>query len=284
MIRRPPRSTLFPYTTLFRSALAGGLGRNVVLFCRERNCANERAGNGRLVCLDHIPANRNRDKGRPALVSQPPRSEICVGLMTVLPIVERELRVASRRRATYRMRVTAALAAMATFGWIMLTFLHAIPSTWQGRYLFRVLFGFAFVYCLLIGARLTADCLSEEKREGTLGLLFLTDLKGYDVVFGKLAATSVNSIYALLAILPVISLPVQLGGVTAADLLQSALALLNTLFFSMASGVLVSTLSRNERKAMFAAVFVVLSMTFGPLALSYVLELSFPRMFSGPTA
>src|SRR5256885_12754447 len=27
MIRRPPRSTLFPYTTLFRSALAPGAGR-----------------------------------------------------------------------------------------------------------------------------------------------------------------------------------------------------------------------------------------------------------------
>src|SRR3712207_8580508 len=26
MIRRPPRSTLFPYPTLFRSALAGGAG------------------------------------------------------------------------------------------------------------------------------------------------------------------------------------------------------------------------------------------------------------------
>src|SRR3712207_7098722 len=26
MIRRPPRSTLFPYTTLFRSAAAGGWG------------------------------------------------------------------------------------------------------------------------------------------------------------------------------------------------------------------------------------------------------------------
>src|SRR5258708_12762331 len=26
MIRRPPRSTLFPYTTLFRSALVNGLG------------------------------------------------------------------------------------------------------------------------------------------------------------------------------------------------------------------------------------------------------------------
>src|SRR2546425_3157068 len=28
MIRRPPRSTLFPYTTLFRSQLAGGARRN----------------------------------------------------------------------------------------------------------------------------------------------------------------------------------------------------------------------------------------------------------------
>src|SRR2546427_3458546 len=27
MIRRPPRSTLFPYTTLFRSRAAGGLSR-----------------------------------------------------------------------------------------------------------------------------------------------------------------------------------------------------------------------------------------------------------------
>src|SRR2546425_8036050 len=26
MIRRPPRSTLFPYTTLFRSAVGGGVG------------------------------------------------------------------------------------------------------------------------------------------------------------------------------------------------------------------------------------------------------------------
>src|ERR1051325_4311000 len=189
--------------------------------------------------------------------------------MIVLPIVERELRVAARRRGTYRMRVGAALVAIGVFGWTMLALLHGVPSTMHGRYLFRTLFGVAFVYCLFIGARLTADSLSEEKRDGTLGLLFLTDLKGYDVVLGKLAATSVNSVYALLAIVPVISLPVQLGGVTAAELGQSALALLNTLFVSLAAGVLVSTLSRNERKAMFAAVFVVLSLTVGPPVLGF---------------
>ena len=32
MIRRPPRSTLFPYTTLFRSQLAD----EFVTFCRDR--------------------------------------------------------------------------------------------------------------------------------------------------------------------------------------------------------------------------------------------------------
>src|SRR5438309_7219297 len=34
MIRRPPRSTLFPYTTLFRSQLLDKLVENAVDFCR----------------------------------------------------------------------------------------------------------------------------------------------------------------------------------------------------------------------------------------------------------
>ena len=35
MIRRPPRSTLFPYTTLFRSAIAGGIAGKFRLFAVE---------------------------------------------------------------------------------------------------------------------------------------------------------------------------------------------------------------------------------------------------------
>src|SRR5258708_14659046 len=40
MIRRPPRSTLFPYTTLFRSHAARSSS------CRERTEANTTKGNG----------------------------------------------------------------------------------------------------------------------------------------------------------------------------------------------------------------------------------------------
>src|SRR5258708_11046503 len=41
MIRRPPRSTLFPYTTLFRSELAGRV-RAVDVRCCNRSTARQR--------------------------------------------------------------------------------------------------------------------------------------------------------------------------------------------------------------------------------------------------
>jgi hypothetical protein len=198
--------------------------------------------------------------------------------MTVLPIVERELRVASRRAGTYWVRVAAAMVGIA--GWTMLMFVQdfVAPGS-RGTRLFQGLFSIAFVYCLLGGARLTADCLSEEKREDTLGLLFLTDLKGYDIVFGKLAATSLNSLYGLLAILPVMALTTQLGGVTPAELVKASLVLLNTLFFSLSAGLWVSTLSRNERKAMFAALLTVVGVTVGPAMFVFLLAIYLPGPF-----
>src|SRR5664279_1436043 len=116
--------------------------------------------------------------------------------------------------------------------------------------LFSILTGSAVLYCLAGGVRFTADCLSEEKREGTLGLLFLTDLKGYDVVLGKLVATSLNGFYAVLAVVPVLALPLLLGGVAPGEFGRMALVTINTLFFSLALGMCVSALSRSARKAM----------------------------------
>ena len=192
--------------------------------------------------------------------------------MTLLPIVERELRVASRRAGTFWGRVLVALAALLVFGGVMAVLVgNTTPSSSHGRYLFGALLIIAFGYCLLAGARATADCLSEEKREGTLGLLFLTDLKGYDVVLGKLAATSVNTIYGLIAIVPVLAVSLQLGGITAGELIRAALMLLNTLLFSLTAGLFVSAMSQDERKAMFSTLFVVIGSVLGPLMVSFSL-------------
>ena len=78
---------------------------------------------------------------------------------------------------------------------------------------------------------LTADCLSVEKREGTLGLLFLTDLRGYDVVLGKLFSTSLRSSYGLVAGFPVLALPLLLGGVTGSAFWRVVLVLLAHVFY-----------------------------------------------------
>src|SRR2546421_4402888 len=98
--------------------------------------------------------------------------------MTFLPIVERELRVASRRRATYWNRALAALVAILVCGWLFMVSAHE-PIKAMGQLLFSIVSGIFLVTSLLAGIRHTADTLSEEKREGTLGLLFLTDLRGY---------------------------------------------------------------------------------------------------------
>src|SRR4026209_2868780 len=125
--------------------------------------------------------------------------------MTFLPIVRRELSVAARRWGTFWLRSGVALGVIAAATWIFLISRNESQRE-IGQIIFYVLTGASLAYCLLAGLRSTADCLSEEKREGTFGLLFLTDLKGYDVVVGKMVASSLSGFYGLLAILPVMGI------------------------------------------------------------------------------
>lgn len=75
---------------------------------------------------------------------------------------------------------------------------------------------------------LTADSLSRERREGTLGFLFLTDLQGY-VVAGKLAGLALIPLHGLLATFPIAALTLCLGGVTAGEFWRTQWVVANTL-------------------------------------------------------
>jgi ABC-type transport system involved in cytochrome c biogenesis permease component len=185
--------------------------------------------------------------------------------MTFLPIVDRELRVAARRHSTYWVRLLLATAA------IVISFFLYIgnartPRPRVGEEIFGGLSFLALVYGLASGRRFTADCLSEEKREGTLGLLFLTDLKGYDVVLGKLVATSVNAFFGLLAIFPVLALPILIGGVTQGEFWRTLLVLVDTFLLSLAIGVYVSVWSWDARQAAGANLLLLLVIMALPAA------------------
>ncbi|HEX4119478.1 MAG TPA: ABC transporter permease subunit [Verrucomicrobiae bacterium] len=185
--------------------------------------------------------------------------------MKSLPIVARELREASRRRATYWLRALVAFQAILVgiVGFLMNFF---NPAVKLGTVLFWGVAGISMLFCLLAGRRSTADCLSQEKRDGTLGLLFLTDLKGYDVVLGKLAATSVSGLYALLAVFPVMAVPLVTGGMTRGEVERMVVVLITTFFFSIAIGIFASAVSREYRAAMAANFFLWLALVAAPAA------------------
>jgi ABC-type transport system involved in multi-copper enzyme maturation permease subunit len=181
--------------------------------------------------------------------------------------VDRELRVSARNKATHRLRILFAVCGVSIGG--ALALFSFAPGSQLGVWLFGALKWIAFVFACGAGVFLTSDCLSEEKREGTLGLLFLTDLRGHDVVLGKLLATSLRTFYSLLAIFPVMALSFVLGGVAAVDFKHTLLSLCNTLFFSLALGMFISVICRDPHKAMTGTLTAMLLLLFLPPELDF---------------
>ncbi len=188
--------------------------------------------------------------------------------MRFFPVVERELRVLARSARVYWSRFFAAQIASGLVAWFWFTFVGGSTAN-AGQQIFAALSIVTFGYCLIVGIFLTADSISEEKRDGTLGLLFLTDLSGIDVAFGKLASNSLQAVYNLMAIFPVMTIPLLLGGLTGQEIFRMSLTLLATLLFSLTVGLLVSTWSKHDRKAQAGTFSILIGIT-GGLPLLYL--------------
>jgi len=101
-----------------------------------------------------------------------------------------------------------------------------------------VLFHLLSWLCLAAGSPPACSSLrivSARKSARDAGLLFLADLRGYDVALGKLLATSLRAFYALLAVLPIMAITLFMGGVTIEQYWKCCFALVNALFVSLAA-------------------------------------------------
>src|SRR3954467_11570179 len=154
---------------------------------------------------------------------------------TILPpVIDRELRLRARQAGTYWGRcAVAGLAVLICMGEI-----EAVSATVKpfqaGAATFRAVSWLAFLAACTV-TLVTADCLSRERREGTLGLLLLTDLKGLDVVLGKLCVAGLTAAYVLVGFLPAVGLVLLMGGISYEEVGRMALALLNTAFVALAA-------------------------------------------------
>lgn len=190
--------------------------------------------------------------------------------MRFLSVAERELRAATRRPGVYRLRWWAALTWLGLLLWVSWATADFRPG--RGLHLFAPLALIAFFAALLMGATSTADSLSRERREGTLGLLFLTNLNAAEIMAGKLLASLLGALYPLLAILPVMTLPVLLGGVSGGQIGRTLLALLASVGFAVVAGLVGSACCARALSAVAVATTLAMCGGIGTLGVAEILQ------------
>ena len=157
------------------------------------------------------------------------------------PVLKRELLVQARARQTPWLRVTGGGFAL------LLLFFAASndpgPFATSGQSAFIGLNKLIVVFIWIAAPILTADCLSKEKREGTMGLLFLTPLSAQQIVVAKASAHSLRILAMVLAAYPVLMLPLLFGGVTWQDAVRLGLLHLASISFALSAGVAASSLT-----------------------------------------
>jgi ABC-type transport system involved in cytochrome c biogenesis permease component len=128
-----------------------------------------------------------------------------------------------------------------------------------------------WVAAWISGLLCTTDALTREKRDGTLGLLFLTDLQNYDIVLGKLAATALQQVMLLVGVLPILAIALALGGVTAVEFWRTVASLLLCQGTSLALGLACSALAKTFGGSLRATAFCLAVPILIPLGIFVIL-------------
>jgi ABC-type Na+ efflux pump permease subunit len=181
------------------------------------------------------------------------------------PVVLRELRVSARRRGTYWLRVLAAAVAIATFALFASGGRRGLSlGGTAGAELFPLLHQLLLVTLAVLVPLMTMDCISSERREGTLGLLFLTNLNARQIIFAKAIAHGLRAVTLWAAVLPVMALPLLLGGVDWRMVALSSFYNLELIVIGLTVGLTVSVFQRGSISA-----FLLLASLMGGALLVY---------------
>ena len=184
--------------------------------------------------------------------------------MILLPVIERELRTSARHSFTYLLRVLGVLALLLVIGWFAL---RGELGPDCGGELFRALHGVLFFAIWLLAPLLTADCISRERREGTLPLLFLTPLKPPGIVWAKSTAHGLRALSLWLAVVPVLAICLVAGGLGWTEIVISVLVNFSALCVATAAGLVASALSRVWTRAMAVAMLLAFGLFLSHLTL-----------------
>jgi ABC-type transport system involved in multi-copper enzyme maturation permease subunit len=199
--------------------------------------------------------------------------------MSVLPVIVREMRAQARQPLTHWLRIVGGISVVGAIAaafwavrethgrqtpgpwiyWARVTgsslFAGPGPSQFQsfGTTLFSKMNLFIFCSIWLFVPLASADALSRERREGTLPLLYLTELHSLGIVVGKCFVHMLRATSLFLTMAPWLMLPVVFGGVELRDLAMALLLNFTAVLLAQAAGLLASTFPRDWLKSVILA-------------------------------
>jgi len=202
--------------------------------------------------------------------------------VNVLPVIVREMREEARRPFNYWLRVLGAGALAVAFAYA--TWTASAPPSMQyypraprisafqffGVTLFGLLDTALFAAIWVLTPLLAADAISRERREGTLGLLFLTPLTATGVVLGKSFVHLLRGLTLFLCMAPWLMVPLLMGGVEVRDVAMALLLDASALLLALAAGLLATCGPRDWLKAVLLAELLSFVFLLGFLSLHAV--------------
>ncbi len=182
-------------------------------------------------------------------------------------VLQRELVVQARQRRTYWFRFLTGLALALALGMQLISLgdLARAMGLWRagptGAELFATVHTIISVLLLFTAPLIAADSIARERREGTLGLLALTPLRPSEIVIGKVGAHVIRLFSLWLVSVPVLMIPVLMGGVNWVDV-KCALAIeLSVLCGGLGAGLIATSVAKRWNVA--AVLALGLTLLFG---------------------
>lgn len=195
----------------------------------------------------------------------------CFPALNLSPLIYRELSLALRGRWSGPFRfLVPGLALAAAF---VLLFLSRDDDPRKlGGYLFNILILLGLGHILVSTRGVCGRFFTQERRDKTLGLLFLTRLGPAEIMLGKATGVALSILYPLLGILPGLAVSFLMGGIGSALLGAAITTLFALLALALSLKLMTSVLCEDENAAETFADVTLLVLALGIPGLSALNE------------
>ena len=139
------------------------------------------------------------------------------------------------------------------------------------------------VLLMFIVPSLTATSICSEREKQTLDILLSTRLSSFQIIIGKLLASSLKVIMLIVCTIPLYAVCALIGGVKISNILVLILSFIINTIFVGAIGVFVSTYVKTSKVATALTYAIVLFAFVGTIVIAYVIWIiTMMRLSGGP--